>query len=111
MNDALERFFPLISVRCKTSDPPWFNCKIKKKIAQKKGIYKCEGRSPKWRKMKKSIQELIEKRCKKYAGSQKDALLASDGERFFFNNVKCYRSREREKPFDVTDFFSQEVQP
>ena len=105
VTDALENFFPLITVRRKASDPAWYNRTIKKKMAQKMSIYKREGRSPKWRRIKKIIEDLIEKRRERYAGSQKDALLASDGERNFFKNVKSYKCCEREKPFDVTDLF------
>ena len=46
-----------------------------------------EGRAPKWKKMRKVIEKLVEKRRERYAGSQKDALLASDGDRNFFKNV------------------------
>ena len=48
---------------------------------------------------------MIEKRKEKYAGSQKDALLAKDGERNFFKNVRNYNSEERQKPFDVASLF------
>ena len=47
----------------------------------------------------------MERRREKYAGSQKDALLAKDGSRNFFKNVKSYKSAEREQPFDVRTLF------
>ena len=102
---AQNRFFPEITVKRKASEPPWFNWKIKKKMRQKKGIYKREGRSPKWRRVKKILEDLIDKRRQNYAGSQKDALMAQDGERNFFKNVRSYQSYEREKPFNVADLF------
>ena len=40
MNAAMERFFPEITVRRKSTDPPWFNWKVRKRIKQKKGVYK-----------------------------------------------------------------------
>ena len=51
------------------------------------------------------MEDLVERRRKKYAGSQKDALLASDGDRNFFKNVRNYQSCERQQPFDVRSFF------
>ena len=53
-------------------------------VSQKKGVYKREGRSPKWRRLCKPLEDLIEQRRARYCGSQNDALLASDGERAFF---------------------------
>ena len=37
--EAPERCFPLVTVRRKSTDPPWYNWKIRKRIEQKKGIY------------------------------------------------------------------------
>ena len=102
---AMERIFPLITVKRRSSDPPWYNWRIRKMIKQKRGIYKREGRSPKWRRMKKLLESLVERRREKYAGSQKDALLASDGQRNFFKNVRNYRSAEKPPPFDVIPCF------
>ena len=48
---------------------------------------------------------MIEKRRSRYIVSQKDALLAKDGDRNFFKNVLNYRSKERPVPFDVTTLF------
>ena len=102
---AQDRFFPLITVNRRSTEPPWYNWNIKKKIKQKKGIYRREGRSPKWRRMKVVIERLISKRRENYATSQKDALLAHDGERNFFKNVRSYKSSERSEPFNVSTLF------
>ena len=50
-------------------------------------------------------EELIARRRVKYVLSQKDALLAADGDRHFFKNVKNYRSKQRPMPFDVKSLF------
>ena len=46
---AMEACFPLITVKRKASDPPWINGAIRKKLNQRKGIYRREGRSSKWK--------------------------------------------------------------
>ena len=102
---ALEVCFPLVKVRRRSNNPPWYNWKVKKRIAQSKGIYRREGRSAQWRWVRSLLESLIERRREKYAGSQKDALLAKDGSRNFFKNVRCYKSVEREKPFNVRSLF------
>ena len=55
--------------------------------------------------MRKVVEDLIEMRRSRYAGSQKDALLASDGSRSFFKNVKHYQSAEKPEPFQVASLF------
>ena len=37
---AMERLFPLVTVRRKSTDPPWYNWKVRKRIAQKRGVYR-----------------------------------------------------------------------
>ena len=51
------------------------------------------------------MEELVERRRSRYCGSQKDALLASDGQRSFFKNVKNYKSCEKSEGFDVSTLF------
>ena len=53
----------------------------------------------------KLLEDLVERRRMKYGGSQKDALLASDGERNFFKNVMNYKSGEKPAQFDVRCLF------
>ena len=55
--------------------------------------------------MRSLLESLIERRRKSYCGSQKDALLAADGDRNFFKNVRHYSSCERQAPFDVRMLF------
>ena len=42
---ALERYFPLISVRKKSTD--WINARIRKLVKRRKKVYRKEGRSQK----------------------------------------------------------------
>ena len=74
-------------------------------MAQKKGIHRQEGRSPKWRKVRKLLEDLVEQRRKNHCRSQKDAFMASDGDRNFFKYVRNYKSAEKRKPFDVRTLF------
>ena len=34
---AMEEIFPLVTVKRKSTDPPWYNWKVRKRIAQKRG--------------------------------------------------------------------------
>ena len=50
---AMERIFPLITVRKKSTNCPWINANIRKLVADRKAIYVREGRSRKWRRLKR----------------------------------------------------------
>ena len=102
---ALERFFPLIRVRRKTSDCPWINGRIRRLIKKRKGIYRREGRSAKWRRFKKFIDEIITKRQEYYLQSQRKVLLCDDARRNFFRNIKAFKTKDRPAPFDVRSLF------
>ena len=105
ITDALEGIFPLITVRKKSTDCPWVNNRIRRLIAKRKGVYRREGRSGKWRRLKKLSEELIRTRRATYLDSQKCSLLVDDARRNFFRNVKAFKSKERPRPFDPMDLF------
>ena len=67
---ALEEFFPLVRVRRKTNDCPWINDRIRRLIKNRKEIYGREGRSKKWRRLKKVIKGMILKRKERYLERQ-----------------------------------------
>ena len=103
--DALERYFPLIKVRRKTSDCPWINNHVRDLIRNCNEIYLREGWSSKWKRLKRWTDELIRKRQAKYLQSQRNALLVDDARRNFFRYVKAYQSAERPKQFDPRSLF------
>ena len=46
--------FPLITTRRKDTDPPWINDRVRRRIRRRCCIYKEEGRSVAWKKLKKA---------------------------------------------------------
>ena len=105
INMAVETCFPLITMRRKSTDPPWINNKARRLMRRKKAEYRNHGRSKHWRRMRHQLEKLLKERKKKYESSQKIRLLASDGERHFFKNVKNYQNKSRPEPFDVRTIF------
>ena len=59
---ALEACFPLVKMRRKSTDPPWINAAVRRKFAQQRGIYRREGRSKKWKRLKKITEDIIKKK-------------------------------------------------
>ena len=73
---ALKTFFPTKTTRRRTTDLPWINSKIRKKIKQRKAIFRNEGRSARWRRFKARTDYLIKTRRDNYFVVQKVQILA-----------------------------------
>ena len=102
---AMECFFPLITVRRKSTDCPWVNNRIRKLITRRKGIYVREGRSEAWKRLKRITDELLRKRRAVYLDSQRECLLVEDARRNFFRNVKAFQAKEKPRAFSPMDLF------
>ena len=87
------------------TDPPWMNNKIRRLIKKRRKVYDREGRSARWKCLKKQSDKLYSTRASNYMESQKKALTASDASRNFFKNVKAYKSREKPPQFNVADLY------
>ena len=98
---AMDAFFPYVTTVRKSTEPPWINARVKRRIKQRRSVYRREGRSATWKRLKKVTDSLIAKRKNKYMDSQRDVLLQDDSERCFFKNIKSYGCKEKPKPFDV----------
>lgn len=59
---AMNAFFPIKTVRKKSTDLPWINKAIWKRIKRRMRVYRKEGRSELWKWMKSVTDEIIKKR-------------------------------------------------
>ena len=91
---AMDVFFPVQTTTRKSSDYPWINWKVRRKVKQRRSVYYREGRSVKWKKLKKLTDNLIKKRRAVYMDSQRMVLLEKDSERSFYKNIRSYKSGE-----------------
>ena len=51
--------FPVITVRRKSTEGPWITPKIRLKIKRRKAVFKKQGRSKVWKKLKKVTTKMI----------------------------------------------------
>ena len=56
---AMNACFPLLKIKKKSTDPPWFNAAVRRKLEQRKKIYRREGRSASWKRLKKVTEAII----------------------------------------------------
>ena len=101
---AVERFFPLRTVRRKDTDPPWMNKQTRKMLDDRKKLF-CEekGRTEIWKAEKKRTNEVVKKRKRGFLDRQREELLQEDAGRNFYRNVRNFGKAERPKLFDVRD--------
>ena len=90
-----------------STDPPWMNNKIRRLIKKRRKVYDREGRSARWKALKKQSDKLYTSRAANYMDSQKKSMTASDASRNFFRNVKSYKSRENPPQFNVADLYPE----
>ena len=78
INRAMDCFFPVRTTTRKSTDLPWVNASVRKRIKQRRGIFMREGRSKKWKRMKQVTNRMISRRRKVYMDSQRMVLLEDD---------------------------------
>ena len=102
---AIERSFPLKTMRKKSTDLPWMNRRSRKLVEQRKRLYWEEGgkRTAVWKQEKRRVDEIILNRKKGYLTTQKEHILANDANRNFFKHVKNFSKFEKPKEFNVRD--------
>ena len=87
------------------SDPPWVNARIRALGMKRRRVYDREGRSAKWKRLKKKKADLYRQRAGVFIETKKKNLTGPDASRFFFKHVKAFRSKEKPPDFNVGDLF------
>ena len=98
---AMDNFFPQRTTRRKSTDLPWINKAVRKKIRRRNEIYKKEGRSQLWKMWKRITDSLIRERREKYMNNKRIQLTADDANRSFFRLIKSFNTPEKPQNFDV----------
>lgn len=103
---SMEKFFPYMTVKRQTSDPPWMNDNIRRLQKKLLRIYNKHGRSRRWRRLKKLCYDLYRKRTENYVLKQKALLTGPNAAKTFYKHVKAYSSKEN-LPFFTHVTFSR----
>ena len=101
------KHFKMKTTTRRTSDPPWFNDKILWLIKKKRKIYDWEGRSPRYRILRRKSDKLSKDRASVYLKQQRLAMTGPNAARNFYGNVKAYNTREKPAQFDVRDLYPE----
>ena len=103
MLSAMTACFPVITTKRKSTDDPWINDRIRKRIRQRRSVFRREGRSEKWKKLKKKSDKMIKFRREKYLEEHKLIITEPDSSKRFFKNVRAYGCSEKPRIWDIRD--------
>ena len=101
----MDRNFAWKTTTRKEGEPPWINETLRRLWKKRRKIYDREGRSRRWKKLKKKSAQLYRERAKNYLKIQREKLTGPEASKNFFKHVKAYSSKEKPKAFEVTDLF------
>ena len=93
--------FPIVNIRRKSTEDPWITEKIRRKIRQRKAIFRRFGRSKVWKNFKKVTDRMIKYRRDLYMQKHKLVITDPDSSRHFFRNVRTYNTAERPTIWDI----------
>ena len=94
MSSAMSDFYPIITTKRKSTEDPWINNRIKKKIKQRKGVFRREGGSVKWKKSKNISDKMVKFRHERYMEEHKLIIMEPGSSTRFFKNVRSYGTVE-----------------
>ena len=105
VEELLEKNFKWKTTVRREDEPPWVNDVLRRLWKKRRKIYDREGRSRRWRKLKKKSSAIYRERAAKYVQIQKDKLTGPDASKHFFKHVKSYSCKEKPKIFEIGDLF------
>lgn len=99
---AMDKFFPDVTVKRKSTDDPWINDTILDLMEKRSKIFRNSGeRTAGWKKLNKHITKLVKKRKRKYYDFHGIAMMDPQQTRKFFKNVRAFKDKERPEIWDV----------
>ena len=97
----LDECFPQKVFCIKSSDDPWINQSIKKLVKKRKREFKKNGRSARWKQLKKETNEEIENAKKEFFAKGRKKAKEEKNSSAFYKVVNCVKDGEAPKQFDI----------
>ena len=105
LSGLMSKHFKLKTTTRRASDPPWFNDRILWLIKKRRKIYDKEGRSARYKTIRKRSDKLSRDRASAFLKQQRLKMTSHDSARNFYRNVKAFNTREKPPEFDVRDLY------
>ena len=99
---AMRTFFPLITHRLRSDQNPWIDRNLERMIERRKKIFRIQGRSRSWKKVKKKTEEIIRDRKRGYLNYQVEKAVEKGGlGNCFAALTKPLQTIDKKPNFDV----------
>ena len=109
LNATLKGFsdacFPVKMHKIKSSDPPWFNRKLKRMIRNRKRLFKRQGRSAAWKEAKARTYAEILCQKKIFIEKIKTRTRNAGCSRAYFEAINMFRTKSAPKRWDIRSMF------
>ena len=103
-----ERFLPWKEDKIRSTDQPWVTSEFRKKVKQRKRIYRRTGRGPPWKKLKRKCDKL--KRKARSAFYRREVEKMKQPGIVPFQAIKNIKDSERPEDWALTDLFPGEAE-
>ena len=105
MGEGMDRFFELVTKTKKSSEPSWMSSYIRNLIKKRRKIFRRQGRTEKWKQLKRKTESLIKERRDCFNAHTREKFLASKSSKDFHRGIKAFLSTEQGVPWDPRDMF------
>ena len=105
LDTLVEQCFPLKTKTIKSGGLPWANAVFLRKRRQRMRCFKMEGRSPRWKQLKKETQRILREQKILHLEKVLRTVKGSRSTKGFFDAVKLLRSRDPPKSWKPQDMF------
>ena len=102
VEELTDRFFPLQTVRCRSNDPPWITNGIRRLAKRKARIFKREGKSPLWIRLRDDQDAMMADSKSAYIERLEDS---GTDTRAFFAAVKAVGTAGKKPDWQLLDLF------
>ena len=111
VDSLLEKHFKWKTTIRREGEPPWINETLRRLWKKRRRVYDREGRSRRWRKLKKKAAKIYRERARTYVQIQKERLTGPEASKNFYKHVIAYSCREKPKSFEIDDLFPDSTDP
>ena len=102
--DAMSKSYQIITTTRKSSQPQWINQYVLDLIDQRRAVFRREGRSLEWKRLKKRTRAIIKRRKAFFNKKKQEKMLAADS-KSFHRYVRSTVSDEKTKSWTPRQMF------
>ena len=100
--EAVNRLFPMKSVRVRSNEPPWISGGVRRLTKQKKRVYKREGKTRLWHILDHRMETLLAANKSEFVS---EAMKEGPQSKAFFRVAKALSTKSVPAPWQVSDLY------